>query len=76
MAEHVLGSKNDKPQEIDRSKTKVLDHAHNTKERNIREAFQIENRRPSMNRDRGIEKKQHLVCNSGSLVSIFVLTFT
>ena len=56
VAEHVLDCKNDQPHEIKWSEVTVLDHATHTRERKIRESFQIEKRNPSLNRDRGIER--------------------
>ena len=56
VAEHVLDSNNEEPHEIKWSEVTILDHAKHTRERKIREAFQIEKKHPGMNRDRGIAK--------------------
>ena len=58
MAEHVLDSDNKDPHEINWSEVTILDHAKHTRERKVREAFQIEKKNPGMNRDRGIAKSR------------------
>ena len=53
VAEHIYSHA--EPHEVNWSKVEVLDRARNKKLRKINEAFYIEIRKPSMNRDRGIE---------------------
>ena len=53
IAEHVF----DHPEHvIDWEDTKVIDVARKTRERKIREALHIEQKKPRMNRDKGVER--------------------
>ena len=53
-AEHVLSY--EEPHEINRRSLNVVEKAKNTKERKIREAFQVQKRKPGLNREKGVEK--------------------
>ena len=58
IAEHVLeriGS-----HDIDWHNVRVIDRATGVRERKVREAFAIEERKPAMNRDKGVEKRNGL----------------
>ena len=56
LAEHVLSY--EKPHEINWRSLNVVDKATNMK------AFHIQKRKPGLNRDKGVEKKYHMGCNS------------
>ena len=54
VAEHVHSE--EPPHDIDWQNCKVINGAKERLERKIREAFEIQRRRPGMNRDEGIDK--------------------
>ena len=54
IAEHVL--QRNGSHDIDWHNVRVIDRATGMKERKVREAFAIEERKPAMNRDKGVER--------------------
>ena len=56
IAEHVL--ERNGSHDIDWHNVRVIDRATGMKERKVREAFAIEERKPAMNRDKGVEKSR------------------
>ena len=56
IAEHVL--ERNGSHDIDWTNVRVIDRAAGMKERKVREAFAIEERKPAMNRDKGVEKSR------------------
>ena len=56
IAEHVL--ERNGSYDIDWTSLHVIDRARTKNERKEREAFAIEQRRPAMNRDKGVEKSR------------------
>ena len=56
IAEHV--HQHMEPHDMDWEKLKVIDRARNNRERKIREAFHIEQRKPAINRDAGIDRSK------------------
>ena len=56
VAEHVL--ERNGSYDIDWTNVRVIDRATGMKERKVREAFLIEQRKPAMNRDKGVEKSR------------------
>ena len=55
-AEHVL--ERNGSHDIDWRIVRVIDRATGMKERKVREAFAIKERKPAMNRDKGVEKSR------------------
>ena len=56
IAEHV--HQHMEPHDMDLGKWKVIDRVRNNRERKIREAFHIEQRKPAINRDAGIDRSK------------------